>query len=168
MPSEILVQLLLPLLLLVATYFTGNAIERRHFAKLRVRENASRRFLTVNFPYVPPDAEIAATDLATGSVVISVDYFKRFLAGLRMFFGGRITSYEPLLDRARREALMRMKENAFRRGFHAVTNVRLETSRIGSSSGNNKGTAAIEILAYGTALKLSRRPLTASLSETIP
>ena len=158
MPSEALVQLLLPLLLLVATYFTGTAIERRHFAKLRTRENASRRFLTVNFPYVPPDTEVAATDLVTGSVVISVDYFKRFLAGLRMFFGGRITSYEPLLDRARREALMRMKEDAFRRGFHAVTNVRVETSRIASSSGNNQGTSAVEILAYGTALKLTRLP----------
>jgi uncharacterized protein YbjQ (UPF0145 family) len=46
----------------------------------------------------------------SGSVVVSVDYFKRFLAGLRTLVGGRVTSYETLLDRARREAILRCKE----------------------------------------------------------
>ena len=49
---------------------------------------------------------------ASSRVVISLDHFKRFLAGLRALVGGRIRSYETLLDRARREALMRMKEAA--------------------------------------------------------
>ena len=44
--------------------------------------------------------------------MVSVDYFKRFLAGLRMIFGGRVSSYESLLDRARREALLRMRLQA--------------------------------------------------------
>ena len=154
---SMLVQLLVPLAVLVGAYFIGSAIEKKHYRKLRMREHASRRFITVTFPYEPRDEEIVATTLVSGSVVISVDYFKRFLAGLRMFFGGRIKSYEPLLDRARREAIMRMKENARARGYHAVSNVRLETSRIASSSGNNKGTAAVEILAFGTGLKLTGR-----------
>ncbi len=50
-----------------------------------------------------------------------------------------------------------MKEDARAGGYHAISNVRLETSRIASSSGNNKGTAAVEILAFGTGLKLARR-----------
>jgi uncharacterized protein YbjQ (UPF0145 family) len=158
MPTDVLIQLLVPLVLLVGAYFIGTRIEQRHFQKLVAREKASRRFLTVTFPYVPPDSEVVATDLVTGSVVISVDYFKRFIAGLRMIFGGRITAYEPLLDRARREALMRLKESAFKGGFHAVTNVRLETSRLASSRGNNQGTAAVEILAFGTALRFRREP----------
>ena len=58
---------------------------------------------------------------------------------------------------ARREAIMRMKEDARAGGYHAISNMRLETSRIASSSGNNKGTAAVEILAFGTGLKLARR-----------
>ena len=157
MATQTLLQILVPVVLLVGAYFIGTAIERDHFRRLRRREHASRRFLTVTFPYEPRDEEILETTLVTGSVVISVDYFKRFLAGLRMLFGGRITSYEPLLDRARREAIMRMKEDARERGFHAVSNVRLETSRLASSSGNNEGTAAVEILAFGTGLKLRRR-----------
>lgn len=157
MATQTIVQFAVPLLLLVGAYFIGTAIERDHYRRLRTREQASRRFLTVTFPYVPRDEEVVETTLVTGSVVISVDYFKRFLAGLRMLFGGRITSYEPLLDRARREAVMRMKEDARDRGFHAVSNVRLETSRLASSAGNNEGTAAVEILAFGTGLKLRRR-----------
>jgi uncharacterized protein YbjQ (UPF0145 family) len=156
MPTEVILQLLFPIVVLALAYGIGNAIEKRHLTNLRARENASRRFLTVNFTYVPTDRKVVDTTLVTGSVVVSVDYFKRFLAGLRMIFGGRITSYEPLLDRGRREAIMRMKEDAFHRGFHAVTNVRLETSAIARSTGDSKGTAAVEILAYGTALKLAR------------
>jgi uncharacterized protein YbjQ (UPF0145 family) len=157
MTSEALVQILVPFVLLTGAYFTGTAIEKKHYRQLRAREHASRRFLTVTFPYTPPDQEAADTMLVTGSVVVSVDYFKRFLAGLRMLFGGRIASYEPLLDRARREAIMRMKDEARRKGFNAVINVRLETSRLASSHGNNQGTAAVEILAFGTGVKFKRQ-----------
>ena len=97
MDTPTLIQLLVPVALLVSAYFIGSAIEKKHYRALRTREHASRRFITVTFPYEPRDEEIVASTLVTGSVVISVDYFKRFLAGLRMLFGGRIKSYEPLL-----------------------------------------------------------------------
>ena len=93
--------------------------------------------------------------LVQGNVVISLDYFKRFIAGLRMLFGGRIKTYEPLLDRARREAVLRMIEEAKRDGYDAVVNVRLETSRLASARADGKGVAGVEILAFGTALKLA-------------
>tara|TARA_Y100001934_G_C12303925_1_gene751413 strand:- start:612 stop:893 length:282 start_codon:yes stop_codon:yes gene_type:complete len=89
-----------------------------------------------------------------GSVVISLDYFKRFLAGLRSLVGGRVGSYESLLDRARRESLLRMKEVAIKGGYDAVINVRFETSRLASSGQNGSGTAGVELMAYGTAIKL--------------
>ena len=152
---QIIFNLGLPLLVFVGAYFTGTAIERRHFRNLRVRENASRRFLTVTFPYVPEDREVVASELVTGSVVVSIDHFKRFLAGLRMLFGGRITAYETLLDRGRREAIMRLKENSRQRGFQAVINLRLETSRLASSRGD-RGTAGVEVLAFGTALRFGK------------
>jgi uncharacterized protein YbjQ (UPF0145 family) len=73
-----------------------------------------------------------------------------------MLVGGRVASYESLLDRGRREAILRMKEEAFERGYNAVINVRIETSRLASSSRNGEGTAGVEVLAFGTALKLAR------------
>jgi uncharacterized protein YbjQ (UPF0145 family) len=88
--------------------------------------------------------------LVTGSVVISVDYFKRFLASLRTLIGGRVTSYESLLDRARREAILRMKEEASKLGADKVFNIKLETSSISKSAKGKVG--SIEVLAYGTAL----------------
>lgn len=65
--------------------------------------------------------------------------------------------HEPLLDRARREAMLRMTEEARSQGYDAVYNVRLETSRLASSRGDGKGTAGIEMLAYGTAVKFVSR-----------
>ena len=71
----------------------------------------------VTFRSVPSGWQVTESTLIAGSVVISVDYFKRFLAGLRAIFGGRIKSYESLLDRARREALMRIKQKGRRAGL---------------------------------------------------
>ena len=153
---ETAVNLGVPLLLLIGTYFIGSAVERLHYRDIRIRESRSRRFPTVNFRTPPKGWNIVGAEMVAGNVVISIDYFKRFLAGLRMLFGGRVTSYESLLDRARREAILRMKEDAFERGYNAVMNVRIETSRLASSSRKGEGTAGVEILAFGTAVKLAR------------
>ena len=93
--------------------------------------------------------------MVRGQVVVSVDYFKRFLAALRAIVGGRVKSYESLLDRSRREAILRMKEQAIQGGYDHVINVRLETSRLAGTRRNGKGTAGLEVLAFGTALKTS-------------
>ena len=78
----------------------------------------------------PPSEPHYDQALVTGSTVISVDYFKRFLAALRNLFGGRVTAYESLLDRARRESLLRMKEQAAALGASMVFNVKYETASI--------------------------------------
>ena len=152
---DVALNFILPLSILAIGYLAGSAVERAHYRSLRLRENASRAFMTVTFPYVPPDREVVAVELVTGSVVVSIDYFKRFLAGLRGLIGGRIRSYETLLDRGRREAIMRLKESARDRGFNAVVNVRLTTSRMANARGKD-GTAGIEVLAFGTGLRFAR------------
>ena len=153
-----MVQIGFPLLLLVTTYFIGGAVERRHYASIRARERESQRVPAITFRTPPPGWEIVGSALVTGSVVVSVDYFKRFLAGLRHLVGGRVKSYESLLDRARREALLRLKEQAISGGFNAVINVRLETTRMANGRRRGEGIAGIEILAFGTALALRRDP----------
>lgn len=143
----------LPLLILVGAYFIGSAIEKKHFSSILAREDQLHGFPVVTFDNVPPDWKIIAVDLVSGNVVISLDYFKRIIAGLRGIIGGRIKTYEPLLERARREALLRMTEEAKSRGFHAIINVRLETSRLANARSDGKGTAGIEMLAFGTAIR---------------
>ena len=141
-----------PLFLLLLSYFIGRHLESNHYKSIREREAATKDMVVINFPRFPFEVEIERADLVMGSVVVSHDYFKRFLAQLRIIVGGRIKSYEPLLDRARREAVLRMKEQALARGHHTVVNIRLETSRLANSQRGGKGTAGVEMLAYGTAL----------------
>ena len=155
---EFLLNIGLPLVLLVGTYFTGSMLERNHYVRIRTREKATRRLPAVTLAQPPASWEIEGSGLVTGSVVISLDYFKRFLAGLRGLVGGRVKSYETLLDRARREAVLRLKDSARASGYSAVINVRLETSRLANGRGNGQGTAGVEILAFGTGLSLRREP----------
>ena len=141
-------------ILLVVGYGAGTYLERRHYDDIRERESRSSGFPVITFRSVPADWRVESSRLVTGSVVVSVDYFKRFLASLRMLVGGRVKSYEPILDRGRREALLRMKQSAIDEGYDAVLNVRLETSRLANST--RGGTAGVEMLAFGTAVRLAR------------
>ena len=143
--------------LLGFAYYVGSWVERRHYAEIRRREANARTFPATTFRRIPAGWETLDGALVTANVVISVDYFKRFLAGLRALFGGRIKSYETMMDRARREALLRLKELADARGYHALVNVRLYTSRLANSL-NSEGTAGLEVLAAGTGLRLRRPP----------
>jgi uncharacterized protein YbjQ (UPF0145 family) len=145
------------LVLLLVTFFAGEWIERRHYKSIRRREARWQRLPAINFRRIPPTWQVAESGMVMGNTVVSVDYFKRFLAGLRIVFGGRVKSYESLLDRARREALLRLKKEAMDCGYHAVVNVRLETSRLANAR-RGEGTAGVEILAFGTGLKLRQRP----------
>ncbi len=154
---EMSIQFGIPLTLLIVAYFTGTALERRHYASIRERELRYRSLPAITFRSLPPSWTATECALITGSVVISVDYFKRFFSGLRMIVGGRVKAYETLLDRARREALLRLKEDAVERGYHAVVNVRLETCRIANAR-NSERIAGLEVLAYGTGVKLLNVP----------
>jgi uncharacterized protein YbjQ (UPF0145 family) len=133
-------------------YVAGTFVERRHYRSI-VRREAE----FINLPAITmktsgyPEEQIQNADMVYGSAVISIDYFKRFLAGLRNIFGGTIKSYETLIDRARREALLRMKEMAG--DADVIVNVRVETATIGRTAGK-KGVGCVEVLAYGTALTL--------------
>ena len=152
---ELFVNFGIPMLLLVFAYFVGSAIETIHFRQILAREEKAKGFPVTTFAALPDDWRVGSAELVTGSVVISLDYFKRIIASLRSLVGGRVKTYEPLLDRARREALLRLIEDAQARGYDAVVNLRLETSRLANSRGDGKGIAGVEMLAIGTAVTLS-------------
>ena len=147
----------LPLVLLMAAYFVGSMIERAHFRNIRIRESQYHGYPVVSFDTMPDDWTVSDSTMVAGNIVVSLDYFKRVIAGLRSLVGGRIKTYEPLLERARREALLRMTESARRPGYDAIFNVRLETSRLANSRGDGNGTAGVEMLAFGTAVKFASR-----------
>ena len=133
-------------------YIVGTLAEKRHYRSIHKRENEFLYLPAVSMKTVEyPDETVKSAELVYGSAVISVDYFKRLLAGLRNIFGGTVKSYESLIDRARREAMLRMKEMA--QGATVIVNVRIETATVGKKA-NKKGIGCLEAIAYGTALTL--------------
>lgn len=164
---ELIIKFAIFLVLLSLGYFFGRAAENRHYKQIRQREDALRTLLVMPKKVPPPQYALYRSQLVTGNVVISVDYFKTFVAGLRGFFGGRIGAYESLLDRARREAVLRMQEQANTLGAEAIYNLKFETARIGQNAG--QGLGSVEVLAYGTALMPPTAYASASRSaNTVP
>ena len=136
--------------LVVLGYIFGNLAEKRHFASIREREEQLAGILAFSGRFPPPSDVAPRTQLVGGNTVVSIDYFKRVAAGLRGLIGGRVTAYESLLERARREAIIRMKLEAQACGAEMVINVKLETASI--SKGKRNQTGCVEVYAYGTAL----------------
>lgn len=130
--------------------FIGSYVERKHLAEIRAREALTAGLPIIASKRFETDQPVIDARLVFTAVVISQDHFKRFLANLRNIFGGRIRSYETLMDRARREALLRLKEQCH--GASLIANLRLETSAISKSRGN-RGVVAVEVIAYGTAIR---------------
>lgn len=156
---EILLQnfdLIIFLVLMTLGYSAGTWAEKKHYRSIIKREQELLKMAVVTAEGSFPAERIAKAELVTGSVVVSIDYFKRLLAILRNIFGGRIKSYESLVDRARREAILRMKEQAKEHGASMIINMRLETSTIGRSANKKKRVGSIEAIAYGTAIVMNQ------------
>ncbi len=148
-----MIDLIIFISLIALGYFAGSRAEKQHYRSINKREEEFLYMPAVTLKNVTNQGEIAQSKLVTGSVVISVDYFKRILAGLRAIVGGRMQSYETLLDRARREAVLRMKEQV--RSADMILNLRIETSSI-SKGRRQKSVGTVEALAYGTAIRLKK------------
>lgn len=144
-------ELLIFLGLVLLGFSVGSWREQQHYADLKLRERKVRHLSTVNFGAKNDEVTAKAATLLIGSVVISPDYFKMVIASLINLVGGRVTVYETLLDRARREALLRLKEKAIAWGATQVLNVRFETANINAEQ--SKGIISIEVIAYGTAIR---------------
>lgn len=99
--------------------------------------------------YNNPDAKFGK--LIQGNTVVASDYFKTFMAKLIGIFGGRISVYETLLDRGRREAIIKLLEAADSSGANKVVNLRVESININNVQGK-AGLPMIECFAYGTAI----------------
>lgn len=143
---EDLIQLILFLVFLACGFFVGGTVEKKHYASIREREKSLINMIAVNNKNFVSDLPVRDTQFVYGSVAISTDYFKMVFAGLKNFLGGNMSAYESLVDRARREAVLRLKEMA--EGSDMVVNLRIETSPVQEG--------CVEAFAYGTAIYLQK------------
>ena len=122
----------------------GRHVERKHLNELDEQEHRLAYITLDNsrFKTSPHEGQ-----LVSSNVVISHDYFKYVIANIENFFGGRLTSYESVVERARREAIVRLKQEAEKIGATHIMGLRLSTTELGMQGG------MVEVFAYGTAIQ---------------
>ena len=137
-----------PILLLIIGWGIGRVKIRNHRAILNKQDEAFKAIRLHNVKYTPSHTARDASEavLITGSLVLSIDVFRRFIAGFIQLAGGEVNNYTDLLDRGRRDALLRLKAQAQDLGAQDIYNIKIQSASIGMGKG-------IEILAYGTAVK---------------
>ena len=103
--------------------------------------------LLLNSAEIPGRQVTEILSLVQGHTVFAIWLGKDLSAIIRLVLGGELTEYTEIMGRARQAATNRMMAAAARMGADAIINVRyMTTSVVGS---------AAELLAYGTAVKLS-------------
>ena len=144
MGSVELVYFVLPIVVLLVGALAGSVIERRHLASLVRREDLPGPILT-DLGTPPPGVVVADARLVTGEAVLGADRGKEFVSTLRNLVGGEVVSLQRLLTRARREARLRMVDEARALGADFVLNVRFEICEVGGK--------AADVICYGTAVR---------------
>ena len=83
-----------------------------------------------------------------GVLVRSVGFAKGFTGGIRALAAGEVPQYTDVVNKARETAVERLMAHAQELGANAVLGVRFDSSDVGNGLS--------EILAYGTAVKVSK------------
>lgn len=90
---------------------------------------------------------VAYQGVVRGIVVRSQNIAQGFLGSLQQIVGGNIGMYTSVCDKAREEAYQLMIQHAQEKGADAVIGMRYDATEY--------AVGATEVLAYGTAVKLS-------------
>lgn len=85
--------------------------------------------------------------IVRGIVVRSVSFGQGFVGAFRQLGGGNIAEYVEVCDAARQEAYILMMQHAEKLGADAVIGMRYDATEFSQG--------ATEVLAYGTAVKLT-------------
>ena len=85
--------------------------------------------------------------LVTGETIIGANFLKDFLASITDFFGGRSSSYEAVLAKAKDEALREMQDRAAAMGANAIVGIDLDYEVLGKENSmlmvTSSGTAVV-------------------------
>jgi uncharacterized protein YbjQ (UPF0145 family) len=96
---------------------------------------------------IPNKEIVEILGIARGSTVRARSIGKDIFAAFKNVVGGEIEEYTKLQAESREQAMQRMVQDAEKLGADAIINVRIASSMVMQG--------AAEILAYGTAVKIS-------------
>jgi len=106
-----------------------------------------RHMVTTTFD-LPGYTVDTSLGIVRGIIVRSRSVVGAIGAGLQTIFGGNISLYTSLCERARQDAYERMLAEAVTLGANAVIGMRYDATEIGSG--------VTEVLCYGTAVRVRR------------
>lgn len=84
--------------------------------------------------------------IVASETIIGANVFRDIMAGLRDFFGGRSSSYEEVLKKAKDTALQELQERAAAMGANAVIGIDLDYETVGANG------SMLMVTASGTAV----------------
>lgn len=88
------------------------------------------------------------------SICVGPSIGQVFIMWVKGIFGGRLQSYDAVLDYGRREVLLRLKKQADSLDCTSIQNIRIETSVISfAKNGNENKRSSVEFLAFATGLR---------------
>ncbi len=114
-------------------------------APLKVQSTQQTPMPVVTTPTLPGHRVVKVLGIVHGLTVRTRGVGGKFVAGIEGMFGGEVTTYSSEAEKARRESLQRLIDNATQIGANAVIGADFETSDI------LQGTATL-FSAYGTAV----------------
>ncbi|MDD5163849.1 MAG: YbjQ family protein [Candidatus ainarchaeum sp.] len=94
-------------------------------------------------------ATVKNLGIVRGIIVRSRSLIGNIGAGIQSLFGGNITLYTKLCERAREEAFIMMMKHAEDLGANAIIGMRYDATEVASG--------ITEVLAYGTAVILKKK-----------
>ena len=104
-------------------------------------------FITVTTPTIPGYRITKVLGVVTGLSPRTRGVLGKFVAGIESMIGGEVTSFTSELEKARMEAIERVRQKAAAMGANAIVGLDMETSDIGLRTGvtviSATGTAVI-------------------------
>lgn len=151
----VIIQLALFLVpLIICGLIIGGIMERKHLRRLAEHENTTSDFLVTQLKSFPMGDGTGTPQMVTSEVVIASDYLKSFLSKWRNVFGGEMKSFQRMQQRAKREAILRLVEQAQSQGYNAICNVRISGADIGGNAfKGRRGTPMAAVIASATAYR---------------
>lgn len=140
----LILQIVIFIILFSVGFGFGRYNERKHLQYLDEQEQRLAYIRVNNNRFIQSSSP---GHMISSNVVISHDYFKYAIANVQNLLGGRLTSYESVVERARREAIVRLKLEAEKMGADQIMGIRLSTTELGMQGG------MVEVFAYGTAIQ---------------
>ena len=112
--------------------------------------NDAGDFIIVTTPTIPGYRIKRVFGVVTGLTPRTRGFLGKFVAGLESMFGGEVTAFTSELEKARVDAMRRVRDKARSMGANAIVGLDLESSDIGLQLG------VVVISATGTAVLVEK------------